>query len=256
MTIHINLVRALKDNYIWIIEDTNSHTAWVVDPGDAAPVISYLREHHLQLAGILITHHHADHSGGVQGLLDEWNDIPVYASSKSKVAQVTNFVNETDILNCGKCNLSVAEIPGHTLDHIAFYNDEMIFCGDTLFSAGCGRVFEGTHEQMYQSLGKLARLNDSAKIYCGHEYTLANLRFAEHVEPQNNFIQEKIKSANQLIEQGKPTLPSLLKDEKNINPFLRCEISTVIEAAQKNMDLHSTDPADIFKSLREWKNNF
>lgn len=247
-------VSAFKDNYIWLIEDTASRKAWIIDPGDALPVIQYLRNYHLNPAGILITHHHADHSGGISGLLSEWKNLPVYASHHSQVPHISHFVKTGDEIHCGSIILKVCEIPGHTLDHIAFYNDEMIFCGDTLFSAGCGRVFEGTYEQMYQSLTRLSSMKDSAKIYCGHEYTLQNLRFAEHVEPNNSFIHQKIKIVRQLLDDGKPTLPSLLMDEKNINPFLRCRESAVIEAAQKHAKKPLTKAEDVFKCLREWKN--
>lgn len=247
-------IRALKDNYIWLIRDNT--LAWVVDPGDAGPVTNYLREHELDLAGILVTHHHADHSGGIAGLLNEWGSVPVYGSIHSKVPHVSHFVKEGDKVTCGNLVLKVAEIPGHTLDHTAFFNDEMIFSGDTLFSAGCGRVFEGTHEQMHQSLTKIFNMSDSAKIYCGHEYTQQNLRFAEHVEPENLDIQKKIEMVNQLTSEGKPTLPSLLCEEKKINPFLRCEEKTVIQAAQNYANNSLSQPDQVFKSLREWKNNF
>jgi len=249
-------VRAFKDNYIWIIRDDMQHTAWVVDPGDASPVNQYLQEHKLELKGILITHHHSDHSGGVADLLDKWGAVPVYASTKSKVPFVSHFVKEGDEVNCGLLKLKVVEIPGHTLDHIAFYNNEIIFCGDTLFSAGCGRVFEGTFEQMYFSLSKILKMNPSLKIYCGHEYTLQNLKFAEHVEPANQFIQDKINWASQLMTEGKPTLPSLLQDEMKMNPFLRCNESSVIQAAEKFAKNDLTTSEDVFKALREWKNQF
>lgn len=249
-------VRAFKDNYIWIMQDDLQHKAWVVDPGGAAPVMHYLRQHHLELAGILITHHHSDHSAGISDLLSECGSVPVYGCINSQVSSLSHYVKEGDEVICGPFHLKVADIPGHTLDHIVFYNDDMIFCGDTLFSAGCGRVFEGTYEQMYRSLMTLYRMSDSAKIYCGHEYTLQNLQFAEHVEPDNLFIQKKIQAVNQLLGEGKPTLPSMLRDEKNINPFLRCEEKTVIQAVQKQTNTIITKPEQVFKSLREWKNHF
>ena len=253
---HIIPIRALKDNYIWLIWDTSLQTAWVVDPGDARPVIEYLREHNINLAGILITHHHADHSAGIPELLNQYGNVPVYGFIKSKVPHLSHFVKEGDVVSCGTVTLKVAEIPGHTLDHIVFYNNEIIFCGDTLFSAGCGRVFEGTNEQMYQSLGKLLKMSDHAKIYCAHEYTLQNLRFAEQVEPKNPFIQNKIEIVSQLLAAGKPSLPSILQDEKNINPFLRCNENTVIQAAETYTKNKFMNAAEVFKSLREWKNQF
>jgi len=249
-------VRAFKDNYIWLMVDATAQAAWAVDPGDAAPVIDYLREHHLALAGILITHHHADHCGGISNLLNEWKDIPVYGFMHSKVPQLTHFVKENDEINCGQIKLKVVEIPGHTLDHLAFYNDEIVFCGDTLFSAGCGRVFEGTYEQMYHSLNKLFYLPNSIKIYCGHEYTWQNLQFALQVEPENSFIQKKIAVVTRLLAEDKPTLPAILADEKNINPFLRCQESSVMQAAQNNAPNKLANAVEVFKYLREWKNRF
>lgn len=246
-------ISALKDNYIWAILDENQQTAWIVDPGDAAPVIHYLCEHRFTLAGILLTHHHADHSRGIPDLLAEWS-VPVYGSTQSRVPDVSHRVKEGDEIHCGQLTLNVMEIPGHTLDHIAFYNQDVLFCGDTLFSAGCGRVFEGTYAEMHHSLTKLSNLPDSLKIYCGHEYTLQNLRFGELVEPKNHFIQEKMVLVNQLLANGKPTLPSLLRDEKKLNPFLRCQKKTVIQAASHYANKNLANSEEIFKTLREWKN--
>jgi hydroxyacylglutathione hydrolase len=248
-------ISAFKDNYIWLFPDKTAQHVWVVDPGDAVPVIQYLHEHQLQLAGILITHHHADHTGGVADLLECWN-VPVYGFSKSSVPTVSHVVKEGDIVDCGLFKFKVLEIPGHTLDHIAYFNDEVIFCGDTLFSAGCGRVFEGTYEQMYESLMKLASLSDHAQVYCAHEYTLQNLKFASHVEPENNFIQEKIAETALLRAENKVTIPSVLRDEKKMNPFLRCQEKAVIDAVAKQTKQISDDPMQVFKSLREWKNSF
>ncbi len=249
-------VKAFIDNYIWIIRNNTEHSVWVVDPGDAKPVTAYLHENKLVLKGILITHHHSDHSGGIADLLDEWGGVPVYGFIESRVPYISHFVKEGDEVNCGSLTLKVIEIPGHTLDHIAYYNNEIIFCGDTLFSAGCGRVFEGTYEQMYHSLSKLLQMNDAQHIYCGHEYTLQNLRFAEQVEPENLFIQNKIKKVNQLLTENKPTLPSLLRDEKNMNPFFRCQESSVIQAAEQYAKISLSQPEEVFRALREWKNHF
>ncbi|MEO8401187.1 MAG: hydroxyacylglutathione hydrolase [Gammaproteobacteria bacterium] len=249
-------IKAFNDNYIWVFADTAPDAVWVVDPGDAAPVLSYLKKQNLRLAGILITHHHPDHSGGVAELLKVFNHIPVYGSVNSKVPLISHFVKEGDEIVCGEQTLNILEIPGHTLDHTAFYNDEILFCGDTLFSAGCGRVFEGTHEQMYASLKKLAQLPLTTKIYCGHEYTLANLKFAEHVEPENTFIRDKISELTKKVAENQATLPSVLGDEKKMNPFLRCEIDTVIQAASKQAGEQLSDPVAVFASIREWKNQF
>ncbi len=249
-------IPAFKDNYIWLLVDAKTNKAWAVDPGDAEPVIQYLLPKKIQLAGILITHHHADHAGGVSDLLKKWNGIPVYGFSKKNVAEISHVVKEGDIVNCNALKLNVLEIPGHTLDHIAFYNEHILFCGDTLFSAGCGRVFEGTYDQMYQSLMKLAKLPATTQMYCGHEYTLQNLKFAEMVEPENHFIHEKIIAVQALRAHGTPSLPSLMMDEMKMNPFLRCEQSAVIKAAEKYAQGSLHAPEAVFKVLREWKNSF
>jgi hydroxyacylglutathione hydrolase len=256
MTHTIVPLRAFKDNYIWLIEDKQSSNAWAVDPGDAQPVIDYLHAKHIKLSGILITHHHADHTGGVSDLLRIWQNIPVYGFSKKTVPAVTHVVKENDVIWCGSVKLAILEISGHTLDHIAYYNDEIIFSGDTLFSAGCGRVFEGTYEQMYQSLLKLLQLPEKIQIYCGHEYTLQNLKFARHVEPNNQFIQNKILAVESLLATNHPSLPSTLADEKKMNPFLRCEESSIVSATEKQANKALKTPVDVFTCLRNWKNHF
>lgn len=157
-SINIVPIPAFNDNYIWLIYNETNRQAWAVDPGDAMPVIKILEEHHLRLTGILITHHHWDHTGGIDDLLQYEKNISVFASVKSPIPTVTHRVKEGDAIHCASLNLSVLEIPGHTLDHIAFYNSELLFCGDTLFSVGCGKIFEGTPEQMFHSLNKLAQL--------------------------------------------------------------------------------------------------
>jgi hydroxyacylglutathione hydrolase len=236
-------LRAFKDNYIWVF--TENQNAWVVDPGDAAPVLDYLEKSNLNLAGILLTHHHSDHSGGIPVLLKNTKNISVYSGDRLK---------DNDEIICGTYRFKILSIPGHTLDHIAFFDGENLFCGDTLFSAGCGRVFEGTNEQMFQSLQKLQDLPDETKIFCGHEYTLANLQFAKKVEPNNLFIIEKIQQVQKQLSDHRPTLPSLLKDEKQMNPFLRCAEPTVIEAAEKQTGRKLTNSVEVFAAVREWKN--
>ncbi len=249
-------VRAFKDNYIWLMIDKTAQLAWAIDPGDAKPVLAYLQKEHLQLAGILITHHHADHTGGIIGLLKQWKNIPVYGFSTKSVPQISHVVKENDEISCGSIKLNILEIPGHTLDHIAYYNDELVFSGDTLFSAGCGRVFEGSHAQMYQSLLKFLQLPPHIKLYCGHEYTLQNLKFAAHVEPDNHFIQDKIIAIEAILAENNPTLPSTLADEKRVNPFLRCDIDSVIRAAENKAQQTFDTPIAVFTCLRNWKNQF
>lgn len=187
-------ILAFKDNYIWAWQDDMRKTAWVVDPGDAAPVVDYLAREGLALAGILLTHHHHDHTGGIQELLKHWPYTQIIGSHNSPIKEITQRVGEGDEVDCRRFQFKVIEIPGHTLDHIAYVNEETLFCGDTLFSAGCGRVFEGTPAQMYHSLTKLLSLPNDIQVYCGHEYTEANLNFARLVEPNNPAILAKRKN--------------------------------------------------------------
>ncbi len=202
----------------------------------------------------MLTHHHLDHSGGIADLLAYGGNVPVFASNLSPVKQVTHYVMEGDLITCLSWQLKVLAIPGHTNDHIAYYDEDILFCGDTLFSAGCGKIFEGTAEQMYGSLQKLAQLNNHIKIYCGHEYTSNNLYFAQQVEPQNRDITQKITAIAKLTSRQECTLPSLLAEEKKINPFLRCAIPEVAQAAEKYAGRKLTSEVEIFYTLREWKN--
>ncbi len=247
---------ALRDNYIWTIIDRAADTAYVVDPGDAAPIFKVLEQYNLSLSGILITHHHHDHSGGVLDLLHQYPAIPVYGSHRSPLPFITHHVKEGDEIALADIILKAIEIPGHTLDHTAYVGNNWLFSGDTLFSMGCGKIFEGTPEQMYHSLQKLAALPPDTKVFCGHEYTLANLAFAKHVEPDNAFIKEKIKQMNELIAVGKPTLPSTMAEENKLNPFLRCADPPIIQAVENYAKQTLTNPVKVFAVLREWKNHF
>lgn len=249
-------LRAFKDNYIWMIQDTISNKVWAVDPGDAAPVKNYLSQNNLVLAGILITHHHYDHSGGVADLIQLEKTIPVYASYKSIIPEVTHPLRENDKINCGSYSFTVLEIPGHTLDHIAFYNEKILLSGDTLFSIGCGKVFEGTAEQMYDSLIKLKKLSDETQVYCGHEYTLSNLKFAEYIEPHNQLIKDKIIEAKSNLAINHTTLPTLLGEEKWLNPFLRCDDPVMKQIVESYFKKNLTHPVAVFSHLRDWKNKF
>lgn len=216
-------VDSFTDNYIWILIDSNKQCAIVVDPGEARPVIEYLQANNLTLAAILITHHHYDHTNGAKALKKIYN-CPVYGPKNSSFTELSDLVQEGSeiIFDWLSSPIQVIEIPGHTLDHIAYVMPGIIFCGDTLFSAGCGKNFEGTVSQMYNSLQKIAALPDDTKIYCGHEYTVKNLQFARAVEPNNPNITKALKKANKLRHSNLPTLPSTLADEKTFNPFLRC----------------------------------
>ena len=246
-------VKAFRDNYIWTLRDSK-HAA-VVDPGDARPVIEYLTREKLELVAILATHHHADHVGGIPELLERGH-VPVYGPRGEPIETLTRAVGEGDTVTIPELGVSFAvlDIPGHTRAHIAYYGAECLFCGDTLFACGCGRVFEGTPEQMYASLEKLRALPDSTKVYCGHEYTLANIGFARGVEPGNEALDAREARDRRLREAGKPTLPTTLGEEKATNPFLRCLEPAVVESANKYLGARAADPVRVFAAIRDWKN--
>lgn len=251
-------IPAFKDNYIWALHSPDETRVIVVDPGDASPVLSYLQNHNLTLAGILVTHHHYDHCGGVPTLMTHFPSIRAYGPLKEKVEGITDFVEEGDKITFAEFNLSldVLDIPGHTLGHIAYVNEKMLFCGDTLFSCGCGRIFEGTPQQMYASLHKLKTLPSNIEMYCGHEYTLANIAFAEQVESNNKMLKNRKISAKKYRDKQLPSLPVSLATELETNPFLRCEKPDVIHAVQKYAGFSLQDPLSIFTALRQWKNAF
>ena len=254
----IHPVPAFRDNYIWVIH--NQDHAVVVDPGIASPVIDYLQSKKLQLCAILITHHHSDHTGGIIELIELFR-VPVYGPSNESIPEITHPLRENDSIQLEEIalNLSVMEIPGHTRDHIAYCGFEpfaMVFCGDTLFSCGCGRIFEGDAVQMYQSLQKLCQLPDDTHIYCTHEYTLGNIQFARKVDPENRKLIELEIAAQKLRQRNIPTLPTLLSIEKAVNPFLRCDQPALINSAQQHAAMPLPNPLRVFSVLREWKNNF
>ena len=246
-------VKAFKDNYIWTLRDDKR--AAVVDPGDARPVIEYLTREKLELVAILATHHHADHVGGIAELLGRGR-VPVYGPRGEPIETLTRAVGEGDTVTIPELSLSFAvlDIPGHTRAHIAYYGADCLFCGDTLFACGCGRVFEGTPEQMYASLEKLRALPDSTRVYCGHEYTLANIGFARSVEPGNGALGAREARDRKLREAGKPTLPTTLGEEKATNTFLRCLEPAVVESANKYLGARAADPVRVFAAIRDWKN--
>jgi len=248
-------VSAFRDNYIWTLRN-KTHAA-VVDPGEAGPVLDYLGREKLALAAILATHHHPDHVGGIAALLER-HEVPVYGPRNEPIATLTRAVSEGDTVTIPELGVSfsVLDIPGHTRAHVAYYGAGSLFCGDTLFACGCGRLFEGTAEQMFASLGKLAALPDDTKVYCGHEYTLANIGFAKAVEPENAALTRREKRDQGLRKSGKPTLPSTLGEEKATNPFLRCGEPAVIESANKYLGARIADPVRVFAAIRDWKNRF
>ncbi|MFY9316612.1 MAG: hydroxyacylglutathione hydrolase [Burkholderiales bacterium] len=244
---------AFKDNYIWTLRQDRQ--AAVVDPGEARPVTEYLAREGLELAAILATHHHPDHVGGIAELVAA-RKVPVFGPKGEPIPALTHPVGQDDrveIPGIG-ARFSVLEIPGHTRAHVAYYGLASLFCGDTLFACGCGRVFEGTPAQMLASLQKLAALPDDTRVYCGHEYTLANIRFARAVDPQNPALIEREARAQALRDAGRPTLPSTLGEERATNPFLRCAEPAVIESANKYLGRRIGDPVSVFAAIREWKN--
>jgi len=247
-------VSAFTDNYIWVIHD--QYHAVVVDPGEAKPVLSFLHQKNLKLIAILNTHHHNDHVGGNLALLQQF-PVPVYGPGSESISTVTHCLKEGDSVYLAELSLglSILDIPGHTAGHIAYYGANLLFCGDTLFACGCGRLFEGTAQQMYTSLNKLARLPDKTAVYCGHEYTLANINFAKLVEPGNQVLTQLQVSAEKQRKSNLPTLPSTIVMEKACNPFLRCNQTEVIHNASNYVGKPLTDPVSVFATIREWKNN-
>lgn len=246
---------AFRDNYIWML--VGAQAAAVVDPGEAEPVRRALAKRRLPLAAILLTHHHADHVGGATDLADQFG-CQVFGPTGEAIAAVNRPLREgehADITPLG-LRFRVQEIPGHTAGHIAYQGHNIVFCGDTLFSAGCGRLFEGTAAQMCASLAKLAALPDSTDVCCGHEYTTANLRFAGVVEPGNREIQEYAYEAAARRRQNLPTLPSSLARERQVNPFLRCREPAVIAAAERRVERKLHDPIEVFAVIRSWKDSF
>jgi len=248
-------LRAFSDNYIWTLR--NERYAAVVDPGDEEPVLDYLRRERLELCAILATHHHPDHVGGIADLLAH-RAVPVYGPRGEPISTLTHPVGEGDQVEIAQLGLrfQVLDIPGHTRAHIAYYGADSLFCGDTLFACGCGRLFEGTAQQMVASLAKLAALPDATLVYAGHEYTLANIDFARAVEPDNEDLKARAASDAAKRRAERPTLPSTIAQEKKTNPFLRCAQPAVIASADKYLGARVSDPVQVFAAIRQWKNKF
>jgi len=258
-------VPAFDDNYLWIIHD-GRHAA-VVDPGDAVPVLAALQAEGLTLAAILLTHHHADHVGGVVELArsavsDEFPAIPVYgpAREQSRIKGMTVPLHGNDEVKIPSLGLSlqVIDVPGHTLGHIAYYSAQQgfVFCGDTLFAGGCGRLFEGTPAQMVESLAKLCSLPGDTQVYCAHEYTLSNLKFAAEVEPGNAELSARLQRERAKRDQGEATVPTSIALERSTNPFLRANEKEIQESLQKAGRLTELNEVSSFAALREWKNTY
>lgn len=248
-------VRAFTDNYIWMLVDDNKQSALCVDPGEAGPVIRFLEQPKRHLDAILLTHHHNDHIGGLNELLNIQPKAQIYGPVDARILPDASQILHQKTFTVGPWQFQVLSIPGHTSTHICFYEtgQGLLFCGDTLFSAGCGRVFDGSLQQLHDSLALLKTLPDETRIYCGHEYTRQNLRFAASVEPDNqrvrDYYHELLQDANRV------SLPSTMSLEKQINPFLRLDEPAVIAYA-KSRGCHSLDSLSVFKQLREDKNTF
>lgn len=256
MSINVFPIRAFNDNYIWCLH--NQIHCTVVDPGDAAPVLAYCKDNQLTLSAILITHHHLDHTGGIDALLTAFPDIPVYGPHNKNIRQITVPLSQNEGVELTHLGVkfAVLEVPGHTLDHIAYYGDVGLFCGDTLFSAGCGRLFEGSPQQMFQSLAKLTALPANTEVYCTHEYTMANIAFAEAVEPNNQALIDYKSWANDQRIKDCPTLPSSIRNELAVNPFLRCYSEELVANVSLNIGAKLVSEQMTFASLRSWKDNF
>lgn len=248
---------AFNDNYIWMFH--HGRQAVVVDPGDAAPVEAALDRQGLELAAILVTHHHPDHVGGIARLRSRLQG-EVYAPAQESIPQRTVGLEDGDVIEAAGRQFEAVAVPGHTTGHLAFFERNaaqapLLFCGDTLFSAGCGRLFEGTAGQMHRSLQRLSQLPGDTQVCCAHEYTLSNLRFAQAVEPANTSVAAHRAHCDALRAEGRPTLPSTILLERAINPFLRCGVPEVVDAARQQ-GASTSDPAEVLRALREWKNRF
>ncbi|WP_061239169.1 hydroxyacylglutathione hydrolase [Ectopseudomonas composti] len=256
--IQIDALPAFNDNYIWLLQDARSRRCAVVDPGDAAPVLAWLQAHpDWTLSDILITHHHFDHVGGVEAL-KKASGARVAGPATEKIPARDIALNDDDEIEVLGLRFKVMAVPGHTLGHIAFYHAEqnLLFCGDTLFAGGCGRLFEGTPQQMHRSLSRLAALPARTRVYCTHEYTLSNLRFAHAVEPDNQQLNERLAEVTRWREEGRISLPSTIELELATNPFLRASEPSIVAATEGRDDRQSCEPSAVFASLRAWKDTF
>ena len=244
---------ALQDNYVWLLSD-DARRALVVDPGEAVPVLAAAAD--LDLVAVLLTHHHPDHIAGTADLLRRWPAAVVFAPEDERIPEPCRRVADGERIEIGPWAFDVIAVPGHTRSHIAYVGEGLLFCGDTLFSLGCGRLFEGTPAQMHASLSRLAALPAETRICCGHEYTEANARFALAVEPGNRELQRHADGVRELRAQGRPSLPSTLEIERACNPFLRVEALEIRASLERHLGREIENSVDAFAGLRAWKDEF
>ena len=246
---------AFADNYIWMLQRPGSRCAAVVDPGDPDPVLEALDPTGLELEVVLVTHHHWDHAGGVETLRSRFPRCRVYGPVDDRIEAITDRVAEGDAVEVPALGLMlrVMEVPGHTSTHIAYVGGGLLFCGDTLFAVGCGRVFDGTFAQLAASLERIAALPGDTLVYCAHEYTLDNLGFAKWVEPDNPRLLRREERERKRRAAGEPTLPSILSEELATNPFLRTDAGPVVQAAERYAGHPLSDRGEVFRVLRQWK---
>ena len=255
---NILAIPALNDNYIWTIVHSKNRRAVIVDPGESEPVLNLFEQQNLTLTAILITHHHWDHTNGIQQIIEKY-PVPIYGPLKDKISLCDHTLNDQDTIELSDVELTfkVLEIPGHTLGHVVYWGHQWVYTGDTLFTAGCGRIFEGSPDKFYHSLMKLASLDPQTKVYCGHEYTDQNLQFAKIVEPDNPNLKRRIIETQQKLNQNQPIPPSTIQLELETNPFLRCHQKNVQQRVQEYCGYPLADDIiAVFTALRRWKNEF
>jgi len=254
----VTAIPAFKDNYLWLIE-ADSH-CYIVDPGDGLVVHQWLQRRGKRLSAILITHHHRDHIGGIDMLLRHY-PVPIYGPHSDYIPQITHPLTDNDRLSLPGLPLKAIAVPGHTMDHIAYFThpekqDPLLFCGDTLFAGGCGRIFDGTAERLHNSLTKLSRLPGETRVFCAHEYTLANLQFARTIEQNNKDLMKRIGVEEQKRMHNQPTLPTTMAIERATNPFLRCQHDNIKRNVEKHYQTTISSELEVFTLMRQWKDNF